>query len=52
MCDKVNYDWRDDDPTYVPGVSEHNYLTDDRDPMEIMSEQAFWDWVDGKDLQK
>lgn len=49
---EINYDWRDDDPTYVPGVGEHDYLTDDRDPMEIMGEQDFWDWVERKDSQR
>lgn len=49
MCD-TNFDWRDDDPDYVPGVGEHNFLTDDRDPMEILSDPKFLDWVEGKDL--
>jgi hypothetical protein len=50
MCD-VNFEWRDDDPTYVPGVTEHSYLDDPRDPMEILSDQTFLDWREGKDLQ-
>jgi len=50
MCD-INFDWRDDDPDYVPGVGPHNFMTDDRDPMEILSDQRFLDWREGKDLQ-
>ena len=23
-----------------------------RDPMAVMSDQDFWDWVDGKDLKR
>jgi hypothetical protein len=49
MCD-INFDWRDDDPDYVPGVGRHSFLTDDRDPMEILSDQRFLDWREGKDL--
>ena len=52
MCD-INYDWRDDDPNYVPGVTQYSYLddSDPRDPMEILSDHTFLDWVEGKDLQ-
>lgn len=47
MCE-INYEWRDDDPDHVPGVTDHSYLDD---PMEILSDQTFLDWVEGKDLQ-
>ena len=51
MCD-INFDWRDDDPEWVPGVTDHNYLEDHdgRDPMDILSDQGFLDWVAGVDL--